>query len=246
MTGAELVLVVLASLVGSFVKSVTGMGYPLVAIPFLTLFIGVEDAVAIVAIPNAAANLLLNLDVREYRRETRDLPTLFAGSVVGAVLGTLVLTSAPEEPLIIGLAVTVFAFVVQRLRSPDLVLSPATTRRGAPVAGLLAGFAQGAVGVSGPIVAGWFHGYRLSKNAFVFSVTALFFVSGVAQLVVFVARGEFDRDRLLAAGLALIATVAVMPVGTRLRARLGGRTFENLILGLLVVSGLSLLFRALT
>lgn len=246
MTGVELALVVLASLVGSFVKSVTGMGYPLVAIPFLTLFIGVEEAVAIIAIPNAAANLLLNLDVREHHPETRDLPVLILTSMVGAVIGTLVLTEAPEEPLLLGLAVTVFLFVLQRVRSPAFTLAAATTKRGAPAVGILAGFAQGAVGVSGPILAGWFHGYRLSKNGFVFSVTAVFFMSGIAQLGILVAQDAYDRDRMIAAGLALVATLAVMPVGTRLRDRIGGRTFENLILGLLVASGTSLILRALT
>ncbi len=246
MSEAELIVVVVGSLVGSFIKSVTGMGYPLVAIPLLTLFIGVEEAVAIVAIPNVAANLLLNLGVRDHYRETRDLPVLALASIGGAVIGTLVLVAAPETPLLIGLALTVFIFVFQRLRRPELRLAPTTTRRWAPVAGGLAGFSQGAVGVSGPIVAMWFHGYRLSKDAYVYSVTALFLMSGAAQLVVLTARGDYDRNRIVAALLALVATVAMIPFGTRLRTRIDGYTFERLVLGLLVVSGVSLLIRAFT
>jgi uncharacterized protein len=242
----DLILVVVASLVGSFVKSVTGMGYPLIAIPFLTLFIGVGDAVTIIAIPNSVANLLLNVHARSHRHDTRDVPTLVTASIVGAIIGTLVLVGVSEDPLLLGLAATVFAFVLQRLRSPGFRLDAATSRRWAPAAGLLAGFSQGAVGVSGPVVAMWFHGYQLSKNAYVFSVTALFFVSGLTQLVVLLIAGEYDRDRFAAAGLALVATLAMIPLGTRLRDRIGGETFERLILILLVVSGLSLILRALT
>jgi uncharacterized membrane protein YfcA len=242
----DLSLVVAASLVGAFVKSVTGMGYPLIAIPFLTLFMGVEDAVVIVSIPNTAANLLLNRGARASRSETRDLPVLAVASVVGAVFGTFLLIEAPEEPLVLGLAATVFVFVFQRLRSPDLRLAASTTRRWAPVAGSLAGVSQGAVGVSGPIVAMWFHGYRLSKNAYVFSVTTLFFMSGLAQLIVLIAAGEFSADRVVAAGLALVATLAVIPIGIRLRTRINAQTFELIILVLLIVSGLSLVARALT
>jgi uncharacterized protein len=242
----DLILVVIASLVGSFIKSVTGMGYPLIAIPFLSLFIGVGDAVAIIAIPNSAANLLLNVHSRAHRGESRDLPVLLIASILGAIVGTLVLVGTSEEPLLLGLAATVFAFVLQRLRSPEFRLSPTTSRRWAPAAGLTAGFSQGAVGVSGPIVAMWFHGYRLSKNAYVFSVTALFFVSGMTQLIVLLVAGEYDRDRLVAAGLALIATLAMIPLGTRLRDRIGGELFERLILVLLTVSGFSLILRALS
>ncbi|MBJ18124.1 MAG: sulfite exporter TauE/SafE family protein [bacterium] len=240
----DLFIVAIASLVGSFVKSVTGMGYPLIAIPILALSVGLESAAVVIAIPNAFANLLLNVGVREERHRTRDLPVLVVTSILGAILGTLVLVEAPEEPLLIGLALTVFAFVIQRIRAPKLNLTEATTRRWAPWVGSLAGFSQGAVGVSGPIVAMWMHGYRLPKNAYVFSVTALFLVSGVTQLAVLVASGQYGRDRLLASGVALAATLCMIPIGTRMRSRIGGDTFEQLILVLLVVSGASLVWRA--
>ena len=144
MSETDLALVVVASLVGSFIKSVTGMGFPLVAIPFLSLFIGVEAAVVVISAPNVIANLLLNIDAREHRHETRDLPMLAVTSVVAAVIGTLVLVQAPEEPLLLGLALTIFVFVAQFLRSPEFRFEPATTRRWAPVAGSAAGFSQGA------------------------------------------------------------------------------------------------------
>jgi len=245
MSEIDLIVVALTSLVGSFVKSVTGMGYPLIAIPILTLFLGVESAVVVIALPNVVANLLINIGVREERHQTRDLPVLIVTSILGAIAGTLVLVEAPEEPLLLGLALSVFAFVVQRLRNPDLSLGPGTTRRWAPLAGSLAGFSHGAVGVSGPIVAMWLHGYRLPKNAYVFSVTALFLVSGATQLAVLVLSGQFSRDRLMASGVALVATLCMIPIGTRMRARIGGVTFERLILALLVFSGALLVLRAI-
>ena len=103
---------------------------------------------------------------------------------------------------------------------------------------------QGSVGMSGPIVAMWFHGYRLGKDAYVFSITVLFLLAGVAQLVVLTVGGELDRERLGASGLALAAALLVIPIGTRLRGRLQGRTFEHLVLILLAGSAVSLLIRA--
>ncbi len=246
MSDTDLVLVVVASLAGSFVKSVTGMGYPLVAIPFLSHFIGVETAVVVVALPNVAANAVLNVHVREARHETRDLTSLAIGTVVGAAVGTALLVSIPEWPLLLVLAATIVVFVVHYLRRPELRLQPATTRRWAPLAGATTGLMQGAVGIPGPIVAMWFHGYRLGKDAYVFSVTLLFLLAGVAQILVLAAGDELDRDRLRAAALALVATMVVIPFGTSLRARLEGRTFEHIVLVLLMVSAVSLLVRAAT
>jgi len=244
MSESDYLLVAVVALVGSFVKSVTGMGYPLIAVPALTFIVGVETAIAVIAIPNAILNALLNWDVRETRHETRDLPVLVGAALVGGVLGTLVLIQAPEQPLLIGLAISVFAFVILRRRQPELSLQADTTKRWSPLVGLAAGLSHGAVGVSGPIVALWFHGYRLSKDAYVFCVTAVFLVSGVAQLVVLIGADAFGRDRLIASAVGLVATLLVMPLGTRVRDRLAGDTFERLILFILVLSGFSLLWRA--
>lgn len=244
MSETDLIVVAVASLVGSFVKSVTGMGYPLIAIPILTLYIGVESAVVVIALPNVIANLILCIGVREERHQARDLPVLLITSILGAIVGTLVLVQAPEKPLLLGLALTVFVFVVQRLRNPELSMTRDVTRRWSPLAGTLAGFSHGAVGVSGPVVAMWLHGYRLPKNAYVFSVTALFLASGATQLAVLVVSGEYGQDRMIGSGVALVATLCMIPIGTRMRSRIAGDSFERLILALLIFSGLSLVFRA--
>ena len=244
MSESDLILVAVVALIGSFVKSVTGMGYPLIAVPALALVIGVESAVAVIAIPNAILNALLNWDVRETRHETRNLPVLVGAALLGGAAGTFILINAPERPLLIGLAISVLAFVVLRRIQPDLAFTEATTRKWSPLVGLAAGVSHGAVGVSGPIVALWFHGYRLSKDAYVFCVTAVFLVGGLAQLGVLIGADAFGLDRLVASAVGLVATLLVMPIGTRVRDRLAGEAFERLILILLVGSGISLLWRA--
>lgn len=234
------------SLAGSFVKSVTGMGYPLIAIPVLSLTIGVEDAVVIIAIPNAVANLLLCVGAREGVHEARDLRRLAVPAIGATILGTVLLVRLAEEPLLAVLALTIVVYIVQFLREPEMVIEPAVSRRWSPVVGTAAGFMQGAVGVSGPIVAMWFHGYRLTKTAFVFSVTLFFLVAGATQAAWLGVLGEYDRDRLTAAGLALIATLVAIPLGTRARRRLDTATFERVVLVVLGGSAVALAVRAVS
>lgn len=243
MSGAEIAVVLGASLVGAFVKSVTGMGYPLLAVPLITLVLGIDDAVAIVAAPNAIANVALCWHARAGRSESRDLPVLVGAAFLGAFGGTYLLVSVPEEPLLVLLAVTIALFVVNFLRRPDLRLAPATTRRWSPAVGAVAGVMQGAVGVSGPIVGAWIHGYRLSATAYVFSVTAMFGVSGAVQLGLLGAAGRITGDRAVASALAFVPVLVMLPVGTALRARLGGRGFELAVLGVLLASGAALVLR---
>jgi len=222
------------------------MGYPLLAVPFLSLFIGVHDAVVIVALPNTFINLLLNLDTRQSRHETRDMGLLGTAMAVGAAFGVLLLVYLPEKPLLLALVASIVMFVIRYFRPTAPTMQPATTRRWSSPVGLVAGLMQGSIGISGPIVAMWIHGYRLNKNAYIYSVTMLFLVGGVAQLVVLAATGEFTDDRLTAVGVAAVAALSMVPIGTRLRGKLSGEKFEKLVVVLLVVSAVSLLVRTVS
>lgn len=242
-TGTEIAVVLGASLLGAFVKSITGMGYPLIAVPLITLVLGVEEAVIIVAAPNVTANALLCFNARGARAEARDLPVLVGFGMAGAVVGTFALVSVPEDPLLIALVVTIVAFVVNFARAPEVAIDPATATRWAPGVGIVVGLMQGAVGVSGPVVATWLHGYRLPKQTYVFSVTIIFGLSGLVQLVLLASSGAYDLELALVSALAFVPVLAMIPVGTSLRARLGGVAFERAVLAVLVGSATALLFQ---
>ena len=245
MSGAEIAVVLGASLLGAFVKSVTGMGYPLLAVPIIALALGIEDAVVIVSGPNAVANAALCWQARDGRAGTRDLPVLVVTGFLGAFLGTFLFVTLPEDPLLVLLALTVVVFVVNFLRSPELRLDPATTHRWSPVVGSIAGVMQGALGVSGPVVGAWMHGYRLTSQAYVFSVTMIFGVAGSVQLVLLALTGRYTGDRLTVSALTLVPVAAVLPIGMRWRRRLGGRGFDLAVLGVLLTSGAALVVRVL-
>lgn len=237
-------MVLVASCLGMFVKSVVGMGYPLFAVPLISLELGVETAVVVVAAPNLVANGVLCHQARSGIPETRDLPALTLSAMVGAVAGTFLLVSLPEEPLLIVLVATIVVFEVQYLRAPHLTISPETSRRWAPLAGGFAGLMQGAVGVAGPVVAVWLHGYRLRRDAYVFSITGLFLLAGAAQFAYLLAVGEYDRDRIVASVVALVAVASMVPIGLRVRARLSGLAFERAVLAVLALAAIALVIRA--
>lgn len=246
MTTGQLLVIVVASALGATVKSVTGLGYPLLAVPLISLVLGVEDAVVVVAVPNLAANAYLWWESRDAAGAARDMGRLVGFGVVGAVAGTLVLVRVAEEPLLLALAATIAVFIVQFLRRPELRLDPAVATRWSPLAGLIAGLMQGAVGVSGPVVATWLHGYRLQPRVYVHSVTLIFGVTGGVQLAILALQGQLGADRLVGAAVAAVPVAVCLPLGVRLRSRLAGPTFDRVVLAVLVLSAVSLLFDALT
>ena len=246
MSTTELIVVGVASAVAMLAKSTTGLGYPMLAIPIVAAVAGLETAVVVVTLPNAAANVLVGWRTRHARSQTRDLPALALTSALGAVAGTFVLVSAPDKPLLAVLAVAVLAFVVRSLWFGDIAVSPRTGQRASPAVGLAAGVMQGAVGVPGPIMATWLYAYRLPRDAYILSLATLFLIAGMAQVSALAAIGAYDRDRLIAAAVGLGPVLAVLPVGERLRARLSSAQFDRAVLALLAAAAVTLVVRAVT
>lgn len=245
MSGTQILVVLAAAVLGSFVKAVTGMGFPLLAVPLAALAVGIEDAVVVFVLPNMFANVVLCYDVRDARSQTRDLSRLLIPGVVTTFVGTVALVNLPEEPLLIVLVVTIALFLTNAVSRPDLHLDDAQTKRWAPVVGAVTGIMQGSVGISGPVVAGWYHAYRLSSRAFVYTVTMVFGVTGLMQVAVLTAAGAFTAQRLWVSALVLIPVVATLPLGRSLRQYLGGPGFEAAVLGVIAVSGLAIIVRLL-
>jgi uncharacterized membrane protein YfcA len=240
--GSELFVVVAAIAAGGMVKSISGMGLPVVAVPLISLVVPLEQAVVCAALPGLIVNAVITVQERAHRGETRDLPVLAVTGVVGGALGALLLVHLPEAPVLATLAVLVLAYIALALSRPELRLDPATTTRWSPPVGLAAGVMQGATGISGPVTGTWIHAYRLPRDAHVFAVTTLFLVSGVGQVVPLLVGGSFD-GRWAGALVGIPVALAAIPFGARIRSRLSGRAFDRSVLAALALSAVTIIVR---
>lgn len=243
MTTTEVVIVVLVGCCAGIIKSITGMGYPLVLLPILALFIDVADAVVIVAPSNLVLNLRLVGGARHEWSSSTTLPRFLAGAVVGAIAGSLLLTSLPNTLLLVALVVVIVMFLLSQVRSDTVTVSESQGRRLAPLVGAIAGVFQGAAGISGPVVTPWFLSVGLSRDAYLLSIGAVFALTGIAQLVVVGLQGVFTVE-LFSLGMALIPlTLLSFPAGVVIRERVSTDTFHRIILVLLATSAVSLVVR---
>ena len=242
MSPTELIIVLTAVIVGAIVKSVTGMGLPLIAVPIAALFVDLQDAIVVIALPNVLANFIIGAREWDSRHETRDLPTLAIAGMCGAVLGTFALVNVSETLLIGMLIVAILVYVTMFVLNPTLQLSAEKSRRWSAPVGAVAGAFQGAIGISGPIVGSWILSYRLPRSAHILSVTTLFFLTGATQLTILIAAGELS-GRTTATLLACIPVLASIPIGAALRDRISAKGFDRAILGLLLGSAVALCLR---
>lgn len=241
----ETVVVVIAMAVGAFVKGVTGSGLPQLAIPVMATFVGVEEAVVVMAIPGVVTNTWLLASKWSARRETRDLPVLLVTGSIGAVAGTWILRSMEERVLAITLASMVLVYVLLFFLHPEFRLSAKTTKAASPFVGTVAGVLQGATGISGPVVTTYLHAYRMDKDAYVFGVTTLFQVFALVQLIVLLGLGLFTTERAVNGTLALVPVMIMLRLGAGVAKRLPRHLFDYAVLGVMILSAGKLVYDAI-
>lgn len=242
----DIVVIVVAIALGAFVKGVTGVGLPQIAIPVMATFFGVERAVVIMAIPGIISNALLLIANRDAVRLTRDLPALLATGVLGAVVGTVALKTLDGDILSLVLAAMIGVYVVVVTLHPGFVLRPALTQVISPPVGLVAGALQGATGISGPLLSTYLHGFGLAPHVYVFSLSVLFIVFSAVQTATLFSIGLYTSSRLVESMLALIPIAIFLPLGSRVARRLSAEVFKRIVLVLLLATAAKLVYDALS
>ncbi|MDF1597661.1 MAG: sulfite exporter TauE/SafE family protein [Acidimicrobiia bacterium] len=225
---------------GAFIKGITGMGLPLIAIPVMAAFLGVEHAVVVIAGPALLTNTWLLWEHRRGAGSLRYLSVLIGTGIIGAVAGTLLLVSVEDRWLSLALAAVILGYAMIFLLRPGFSIPDRVVRVTVGPVGLAAGALQGATGISGPLLATYLHGLRMERSGYVFSITLLFEVLGITQIVTLVSLGSFTASRLGESALALLPVLVAFPLGVRVSRKLSRKAFEYVVLALLVAVGFKL------
>jgi uncharacterized protein len=246
MSDVDLVIAVVASFVaGSLLKGVTGLGLPPVVLPVLTPLVGVEHAVAVLALPTVLGNAWLAWANRKAHAENPWLALFAASAAVGGIVGAVVLTSVDERWLGLTLVAVVLAMLVTRIRRPDWRVGVSVARAGTAPVGLFGGALQGATGLSAPVIGTWASSLGMSRDGFVLTTSVALQLAALSQAVTLVGLGELADDRLWQALLACAVVAAMLPVGQRLGRRLDPVWFDRLVLVVLLGSAVGLLVEAM-
>jgi uncharacterized membrane protein YfcA len=235
----SLAIMALALTAGAIVKGATGMGLPLVALPVLTSFFGLQHAVGLMVVPLIFTNAWQVWRFRATRSDARlgFLPLFLVGGGLGIVAGTFALTNLPERLLVFSLGVILIAYVLLRLATPKFRVDPPLAQRLGPVAGFGAGVLQGATGISAPIGVTFIHAMSLGRDAHLFAVSAMFLLFAVVQLPTLMVTGVMQTQWLLEGLLALVPILLFMPVGQAIAGRMSAKVFDLMILGFLGLVG---------
>lgn len=243
----ETVAVILFALsAGAVVKGLSGLGLPLVAIPIMAGFIGVERAVALMVVPNVVTNLWLLWTYRDHAVALPRMPWIIVIGAIGTVLGTWVLASVPERWLTILMAGWLGLYLaMMALRLQPRLEGEAGQRAMLPVVGF-AGLIQGATGAAGPVIGPFAHALGLRKGTYIFTVTVIFNIFTLTQIGALLWYDILVLDRFYEGLVACIPPLVVMPIATRFAGRFSARTFELMLMAVFLAMEARLVYRIFT
>lgn len=240
MTTAQIIAVIGAVFVASFVQALAGFGFGLLAMPLMTLAVSPTSAVVV----STLVGVLVSTWQSWFLRADAERPIvkrMAIGAYLGMPLGLVVLNTVSETALRFALGVAVLAAVV--LLALDVQIRAGRT--GDAVAGFASGVLNTSLSTNGPPLVFVLQARRLDAAAFRATIVAVFALSNVFAVTLFILTGKVNRNGVVAALLAVPALLAGQLIGFPLRRHLHGERFRAFVLVLLGAAGVSAIIGAL-
>ena len=228
---------------GALIFGITGFGSALVTIPLATHLVPLPWALALFAVVDLACALSVGLENPKHavRAEwLRLAPTI----LVGTALGVTLLVNLPRAAgmALLGAFVLSYALYALARRAPATLVRPAWGW----IAGLAGGITSTVFGAGGPPYAIYLSHRGLSKEQFRATMGFTTMTSISVRIAAFLLTGLLlDRTIWLTELATVPAALAGIFVARKLFRRISRELLARLVALLLLVSGGSLLWRAL-
>ncbi|HEY1610818.1 MAG TPA: sulfite exporter TauE/SafE family protein [Paraburkholderia sp.] len=231
LTSHELLGIVVALLLGGMVKGIVSIGVPLVAMPILSQFLPIKQAVLLLSMPIILGNIPQALEGGQMRETVRRIAAPLVGTVLGNIVGVTVLIAlAPHRAQAIAGIFLILASLLL-LISPRLTLAPAWVRPIGFVLGFGAALMESIASIPGPLLAMYLLASGATGKAFTKQIAIILVVSIVTLIAAFGGNGHHPSvgDLLISAAASIPVVVGILLVRP-VRDRLPPTAFRIVVL----------------
>lgn len=239
----DYLIVSIGAFVGYVISTIGGGGGSLLLVPIVSFAIGARAVAPVLSLgemlsrPVRLVIFWKNIDwnVAKYH---------IPGSVAGAFLGAYIFAHIELEWLQIVVGLFLISTVFQYGFGEKERSFPMQALYFLPL-GFVVSLFSALIGATGPVENPFYLNYGLEKEEMVGTKTANSFVAGLVQLGTYSFFGVLPRE-LWGYGIAIgIAAGIGSLVGKRILGDMESKTFRRIVIAVMVVSGLSLIYRQL-
>ncbi len=243
---AALAGIALLSLVAGLIKGFTGFAFPMIMFSGMSVFFDPADAVACLALPLLAVNLIQSLQFgyRAAIREVRASILLAAALCICIALAAPLVTVLSPSALfaVLGPMITLAALV--QLAGWRFTLPPRFHKAGAAATGFAAGICGGFAGVWAPLIVLYLLALNLGKQRHILVQGVVYTAGSLALIAAHFRTGVISPESLRLSGALIIPSLLGLGAGAWLLGRVNRQRFVTVTLFVLVAAGLNLVWRA--
>ncbi len=236
-----LIFAPLVVLIAYLIFGISGFGSTLIAVPVLAHLMPLKFVIPVVVLLDCVSAISMGVKLRADVWKSEFIPML-PFLLVGLFIGAFVLMNVSAQWLLLILGGFVLLFGMNylidrksRIRLPRWAVAPI---------GVFAGTTSSAFGVGGPLYVFYFTARGATPEQIRATVPAVFSFTTVARIAIFASVGLFNTQMVIAAAALLPVMALGLWCGHRLHGRLSREQAIRIIGGLLLLSGTSLIVRA--
>ncbi len=243
MLNLDILLLILAILfLATFIKSVLGFGESLLAIPLLTMVVGIQLAATLVSLIVAGVTVLMIL--RNWRTiDIRATWQLTLSAIIGVPIGVWILKVIPERPITLVLGIILMLVGLYYLFRPQF-----QAIQGTPITiifGLMSGILGGAYNMAGAPIIVYGAMQRWQSEDFRGTLQSYFIVVSLVILLNYAISGLLTSQVIQIAIISLPIMLLSFALGTYLAEHLPRQVFEKMLYVMLILLGLNLIIQNL-
>jgi uncharacterized membrane protein YfcA len=227
---------------GYFIFGVSGFGAALLTVPFLSHVWPVQFVLPVTALLDVTAALVLGVQGRE-KAERSELKRMIPLAFLGALVGATLLVKMPREAAMASLGAVAVLYGLYSIHAGAPTRK--VTRAWAMPTGFIGGLSGAMFGIGAPPYLVYLSRRIDDKTVLRATVATMVIFSVGSRLLFFIVAGLVMTRQALTAVALLPFMFAGLWLGSRAHMKLSREQFNRFIAVLVIVTGASLLWRAL-
>ena len=232
--------IMLALVLSGSVKGVFGIGFPVVAMAILPLFITPISAITVIALPILVTNIQQLFSEKEWRHIIIKYRYMALFMLLASFLSSQILTQISVDLItaIIGFALALFA--IYSLFNFTL---PITTHSSWQIiAGASSGLLSGMTGIQSTAII-YFASLDISRNEFVGAVGYIFLVGGLGLSIGLINNNFLNSSTVMLSLFGVLFSVVGFKLGSLLRPYIHSELFKKLLFLLMLIIGMKQIYQ---
>jgi len=208
----------------------------------MVLFLSPRDAVVVSVLVASVSTTTQAVADRRFT-EWKTVRRLSLMSYAGMPFGLFVFNVVSERNLRFGLGAVVIVATVLIVRNFQI---PENARRYDWVLGFVSGVLNTSTSTNGPPLVFLLKSRSMDAASFRATLNTVFSIANIGALILFLGSGKMSEENLVGAAFALPALALTLRIGYAMRKRVNEEAFTRLVVGLMLLSGASVLISAVT